>query len=266
MRTTIIPLGTSGWIPTEKRETMCFALKTKNSLVLLDAGTGIKRFWLLNVKKLIDEYREINILLSHFHLEHIFGLTFIPQFFRNKHVRIIGPGECLSGFKTRDVLTNLFKSPVFALPISNFPMELEIADFIVGENIFGDLVIEATKQKHSDSSAGLRVNGDICYVTDTICSPSTITFAKNAKVLIHECWFDNIEYEEIKDTKDRLKLESHAFVTGVAQIALKAKVNLLALTHLNPEYPEERYRKMLKDAKKIFPNTIIPNDLKTFEV
>ncbi|MGH7140272.1 MAG: MBL fold metallo-hydrolase, partial [Pirellulales bacterium] len=62
-------LGTAGYHPNEARHTACFMLPEVG--VVLDAGSG---FFRVGPRLLTDE---LDIFLTHTHLDHVFGLTFL---------------------------------------------------------------------------------------------------------------------------------------------------------------------------------------------
>src|SRR3972149_12292087 len=65
----LIFLGTSGYHPSDQRQTSCLLIPQCG--VVLDAGTGMYR---------LGNYLqtdEIDIFLSHAHLDHVVGLTFL---------------------------------------------------------------------------------------------------------------------------------------------------------------------------------------------
>src|SRR4051812_24389035 len=65
----LILLGTGGYFPTSRRQTACLILPEIG--VVLDAGTGMSRIG----KYLQTE--QLDIFLSHAHLDHISGLTYL---------------------------------------------------------------------------------------------------------------------------------------------------------------------------------------------
>ncbi len=69
-------LGSAGWIPVGKRETACYAVRAGKSLLLLDAGTGVGKL-LGESEALLHNIDEVHIILSHFHLDHVIGLTYL---------------------------------------------------------------------------------------------------------------------------------------------------------------------------------------------
>src|SRR5205085_7229541 len=72
----LIALGTAGYHPTERRQTACFLLPELGTV--LDAGTGIFR---------LREHLatpQLDIYLTHAHLDHVAGLTFLLDVFNGK--------------------------------------------------------------------------------------------------------------------------------------------------------------------------------------
>ena len=58
----------------------------------------------------------------------------------------------------------------------------------------------------------------------------------------------------------------HSTVTEAAEVAAKANVRKLILTHISARYDEEDAKKLEEEARKIFPNTIVASDLMTIDV
>ncbi|MBK9924303.1 MAG: hypothetical protein IPP66_03345 [Anaerolineales bacterium] len=56
---------------------------------------------------------------------------------------------------------------------------------------------------------------------------------------------------------------SHMTARGAAELAVKAGVKQLILTHVSRRYRE---KDVLKEAQSIFPNTVVARDFDTFQV
>jgi ribonuclease BN (tRNA processing enzyme) len=69
-------LGTGGWMPTDRRETACYALRDGADLLVLDAGTGFRR--LVTDPALLEGVERLHVVLTHFHLDHTAGLVCLP--------------------------------------------------------------------------------------------------------------------------------------------------------------------------------------------
>ena len=94
------------------------------------------------------------------------------------------------------------------------------------------------------------------YCTDTVYTEQAIEISKEADLLIHEATY---AYKETEMAYQR----GHSTATMAAQIAAKANVKQLILTHFSPRYTpgnETSPNDLLNEAKAIFPNTQLAKD------
>src|SRR5205807_168751 len=91
---------------------------------------------------------------------------------------------------------------------------------------------------------------------DTSPSEGIVEAAWGADVLVTEATFSDEERGRAEETM-------HQTATQAAEIARRANVGLLALTHLSSRYfgPE-----IAKEAREIFPETVVPRDFDLVEV
>jgi len=73
---TCILLGSGGWMPTSERETAALYLRRGDHVLLVDAGTGLHR--LVEHPELLQGAERVDIVLTHFHLDHVIGLSYLP--------------------------------------------------------------------------------------------------------------------------------------------------------------------------------------------
>jgi ribonuclease Z len=75
-------------------------------------------------------------------------------------------------------------------------------------------------------------------------------------VLVHEATF-------LEDERERARETAHSTALEAAEIARDADVGLLALTHLSNRYfgPE-----LVREARTIFPETVVPKDFDVIDV
>ncbi len=97
----------------------------------------------------------------------------------------------------------------------------------------------------------------IVYSGDTKPCKNVLKLAKNADLLIHECTFDD-------SLAEKAEVEWHSTPTGVAELAKKASVKNLVLTHVSARYKNAKI--FLEQAKKIFPNVRVAEDLMRIEL
>jgi ribonuclease Z len=91
---------------------------------------------------------------------------------------------------------------------------------------------------------------------DTAPAEEIVEAAWGADVLVTEATFANEELERAEETL-------HQTATQAAELARRAEVGLLALTHLSNRYfgPE-----IAREARAIFPETVVPRDFDVIEI
>lgn len=264
-------MGSMGWIPVRGCHTCCYCLEYQETLIVFDAGTGMARFDEPWGQEIYNRYDIVLLLLSHYHLDHVAGLIYISHFFKDKEVHIAGPGESIYGRSTKHILNNLITPPYCGSPLLEFPMKLTFHDLGVGSIKIAGITIDTILQEHSDPSLGIKIDNKVCYLTDTVCTPSTADFSRNCQLLLHETWFDAQDYTELMrqsqstslSPQAQKELKSHSAVNQVAAAALRAPVERLVLIHLNPSYDENRLLAMECDAREIFPTSLLAKDGQT---
>lgn len=258
---TLTPLGSGGWIPTLERQTCCYCLEIGRSLFILDAGTGMARFGEPTGARIAAKYTSINILLSHYHYDHLIGLTYLPLFFPGKQLNIFGPGKELYGKGVREILNTFFDTLFFSTPLAAFPMRLTCTDLVPGRTVIDGHQVEAVLQQHSAPSLGYRINDDIAYVTDTCSSTTTLDLAAHVRLLLHESWLDHQDSTALPQAEqDASQPMPHTSIDQVLHVACHAQVERLMLIHLNPSYAQSRLDNMLVYARHHFADTLLATD------
>ena len=93
-----------------------------------------------------------------------------------------------------------------------------------------------------------------CYATDTVAAPGLAEFARGSDLFICEGMFD----DELAETAAEKR---HLTAAQAAQIAREAGVRRLGLIHYSPRYADRELKKLLAEAKEIFPETFLCRDL-----
>jgi ribonuclease BN (tRNA processing enzyme) len=225
-------LGTAGWMPADDRETSCYAIKLGSSLLILDAGTGIRRL-VGSSAHLLDGITKIDILLSHFHLDHTIGLTYLSAI--NNNITVWGPGPFYSS-TTREILDSITCPPYQPAAISSF---CAVKDMDASGVALEDFDIAISRQPlHSAPSVAMRVNEQIVYCTDTAYDTNNIQFARKCRLLLHEAW-----------PSSTTPPEGHSSPAQAATIAAGAGVKELMLVHVPPRADTGQIE---SEARKIF--------------
>ncbi len=158
-------LGSGGWIPTEQRETLCVLLREDDRGLLLDAGTGLSR--LVAEPELLAGVRTLDIVLTHFHLDHVCGLAYVPAL--PVTPTIWAPGRWLYGQASADLLAPLRTAPISPSDASELG---EVRELGPGAQAVGRFEVAARAQPlHWAPTAGIRVGDDVALITDTAYEP-----------------------------------------------------------------------------------------------
>ena len=104
--------------------TTCVGVETTEGRpIVLDCGSGMR---LLGESLLPDPPAEIDVLLTHMHLDHVMGLGFFGPLFMNKTLRIWGPR--LGDVPLADRLATYLGPPLFPMPFADIPVTLEVTE------------------------------------------------------------------------------------------------------------------------------------------
>ncbi len=97
----------------------------------------------------------------------------------------------------------------------------------------------------------------IVYTGDTRPSDKIVELARGADVLIHDSTLSD-------ELTEKAAENAHSTPTEAAEVAKRAGVKQLVLIHVSPRYEDDSV--LLKQAKKVFQNTIVARDLMVLDV
>jgi len=292
----IIFLGTSAGVPTTKRNTSSIAVLRKGELFLFDCGEGTQRQMMAAGVGFSRETKIFISHLHGDHTLGLPGLIqTMDMVGRMKPLRIFGPPGIREfiEFTVRSVgakpsyglqiieanaegpilvekeyivRTALAEHGTFALayaleekprPGRFYPekaKELGVPEgFLWGRLQRGHNVrlkngrIVKPEEVLGPPRKGLK----IVYSGDTRPSETILELSRDADLLIHDGTFDGSLLEKARQ-------EGHSTALEAAEIALKAGVKRLFLTHISARYDDAG--PLLEEARKIFPNTFIAED------
>jgi phosphoribosyl 1,2-cyclic phosphodiesterase len=175
-------------------------------VLILDAGTGIRTLGFA----LAAGMPNINILLTHLHLDHIQGLMFFPPCFKTEsRITIWGPASPEASLEHR--VARYISAPLSPVEVRELPCDVSFRDTPVTEWEIGSARIRAESVTHRGPTLGYRItDGDttLCYIPDhepglgaplDSVDPEWISgfdLAHGAHLLIHDCQYTDREYPE----------------------------------------------------------------------
>ncbi|MBS3134887.1 ribonuclease Z [Candidatus Woesearchaeota archaeon] len=292
----IIFLGTSGMHPTKERNLFSVLFRYKSENILIDCGEGTQRqLRMIN----IPSTKTNKILLTHLHGDHINGLPGLLQNLQanqySKDLEIYGPvglkklmyhifeiaglrmrvkiNEIKSGivYKSKDFYVEAkelqHSSKVYGYSFTehdkrkinmNYLKKFNLKRHVLLGNLQKgkDVVYNGKKIKAKDATTLVK-GRKLSLITDTVYCDNCIKLAKDSDLLVCECTFS-------KELKDKAKAFKHLTSEDAANIAKKSKSKKLILTHFSQRYKDTE--RLVKEAKKIFKNTVDAKDFMKAEV
>jgi ribonuclease BN (tRNA processing enzyme) len=217
-------LGSGGWLPTDRRETACVYLREGDHVLLLDAGTGMRR--LVTEPELLEGVQILSVALTHFHLDHTAGLVGVPAFGGVPVREIWAPGRLVAGVPARDLVHRLLGPPFLAgTPSDVNPRWLTGIEELGRDVEIGPFRLELRLQRlHNGPTLAFKVNGSLAYCTDTAYDVENAGFVRGADALLHEAM------HAADQTDDPI----HSAAGEAARVAAAAEVERLILVHVNP--------------------------------
>lgn len=255
----LVPLGTNGYIPSQGRQSMSYLVLTDGAALLLDAGTGVARLLEPAIEALVEGYERLEVVLTHYHLDHVVGLSFLPGVWPTRPVRIHAPGPPLVDATPDDALCRLIHPPLFPIPLSEYPMAVELVRLTGDPVMIGGVEVRFRAQEHPGGSVGVRLGDALAYVTDTVADPASAVFAEGVDLLLHEVWLG---------PGGEAGATGHSAADEVAEIATRAGVRRLMPVHHHPRATAEDLRRLAAELANRAEGVeiVLPEEGRIYEV
>jgi ribonuclease Z len=296
-------LGCGSALPTRRHLPAAQVLNVRDKLFLIDCGEGTQlqfRSTKLNYNKIYD------IFISHLHGDHCFGLIGListmgmlgriapltihahkdlekilqPQLdyfckglayevrfapfnpsehaliYEDKSVRVytlpLSHRIPTAGFLFREQERprHIRKDMIdfYHIPLKSIPGIKQGSDFVTDE---GETIPNERLTKPAQAAKSY------AYCSDTTYTKALIPLIQGVDLLYHEATFDETE-------KDRARETMHSTASMAGRVAAEAQVKKLLIGHFSARYANEDL--LLEQAKAFFPNTILADENRVFEI
>ncbi|MGH3003343.1 MAG: MBL fold metallo-hydrolase [Gaiellaceae bacterium] len=213
------------------------------SLIVLDAGTGIRS---LGLSLAAAPVRELDLLLTHVHLDHIEGIGFFqPLFDPECTVRIWGPRP--DGTSLEEHISTWLSPPFFPVPFDRIPAQVEFTEIWDDAWELDGLRIASAPVSHPGPTVGYRVsqNGaSIAYVPDNepgLDPEAGMTVAAGADLLFHDAQYTDSEYASRTGW-------GHCSLSDFSAYLGTARPRRAVMFHHDPTHGDGRLEEMLETA------------------
>jgi len=248
--------GVRGSIPTPQREnlgfggeTACVTIEAEGARIVLDAGSGVR---LLGDR--ITAQEPVEILLSHFHWDHVQGLPYFAPLYKPGTIRFHAQ---VAAEQLHANLAKQMATPFFPLEFDAASAGKEFSQFAwYVPFTIGPFRITPFPLHHPQDCTGFRVECGgrvIVYATDHEHGDAEkdavlLRYAKGADILIADAQYTPVEYAQRKGF-------GHSTWLDAAQLAEAAQVGRLVLFHHDPRHSDEMLRQIVTEARTVFTRT-----------
>lgn len=291
-------LGTAASAPTASRGTSATLVARGGERILVDCGEGTQRQFLRSGVGLVDLDL---ILLTHLHADHYLGLPGLLKTYglrdRDTPLRVVGPpglralvealrpvfgrlgfpvafeehdggvvhtseGARIEAFPTRHRIASVG----YALVEDDRPGAFDVAAATALGVPPGPLFGRLQRGEALDLGGRVVTPGQVMgpprhgrrvvLTGDTEPCAATVLAAEGADLLVHEATF-------LEADADRARETGHSTAREAAEVAVRAGVRMLALTHLSSRFPPQETR---AEAAALVPDVVVPRDMDQIEV
>ncbi len=253
--------GTRGSIPTPGKyflkyggNTPCVEIRCGDTILIFDAGTGLRELG----GSLLHEFgvapREYNILISHTHWDHIQGFPFFHMAYLPGNTISFYGGNSVSALEK--LIYGQMEKEYFPVTVSELASKVVFHTLTESPFFINDVKIHFTHLIHPSLSLGFRIeykDKAVVYATDSeisndpeiemINERNIGNLIKDADVLIADCQYTDEEYKSKAGW-------GHTSIFKTVEISNKFNVKNLFAFHHDPLRTDEELDILLYNAAK----------------
>ena len=262
--------GTRGSIPTPGSATVRYGGNTPSievrtpsgSLVLLDAGTGIRELGRALIARANGSPITGDIFLTHAQWDHIQGIPFFaPAFQRGNRFTIWGAKSLAASI--RRVVKDQMSPVVFPVAFEELAATFDFRELVDERHASDGFDVRAFAVRHPGGALGYRFGARtndaadgtaFVYISDNELragDPSAsndrwrtklVEFIRGARVLIHDATFTEQEYESHRGW-------GHSTYEDCVALAIESGVETLVLFHHSPDRSDDQLDQRLAECR-----------------
>lgn len=246
--------------------TSCVSVEVGETMVILDAGTGL---WQLGKYIMKKGLPKATMLLSHTHTDHIVGFPFFgPAWLGRFHLDIMA-GHLKDNGGVEQIFQLAMQDPVFPVKLSAMAAKISFVDFSAGEtiNLPGGVVVKTGPLNHPNGATGYRVEAEgraICYITDTEHfpdrrDPNVMELVRDADIMIYDSTYSDEQYAQSK------KGWGHSTWQEAIRIGKEANVAKTIIYHHDPDHTDRIMTMIENQVTAAWDKAIVAREGMTFE-
>jgi phosphoribosyl 1,2-cyclic phosphodiesterase len=242
--------------------TPCAAVElSEDEYIILDCGTGVRNLGVSIAKRRAGRPTRIHIFLSHYHLDHIEGLSLFQPLYEGANT-IVFHGFAADGRTVRNNLETLIAPPYFPLRLAGVPASVKFKDVDGSTFEVADIRVDTMPLCHPDGSVAFRLtHGErrLVFATDHEYGVPEIDraladFSRRASYLIYDATYMPAEYDTLR------KGWGHSTWFAAVQAARAAEVERLVLFQHHPEHTDEQLDEIERITQAEIPTACVAQE------
>ena len=236
--------------------TPCASVLSKSGeIIVVDAGTGIKDFGDCLARERGGQPLRVTLLLTHFHLDHVFGFPFFaPLFMPESEITVYAP---VPPEETERYLGGLVAGRYFPVELFETGSRKIYRELPADGLELGGVRVSHVHLHHPQGSVAYRFEEggkSIVFATDTEHPDEELDhdladLSAGAEHLVYDATYTPDEYENGK------RGWGHSTWLEGAKLAEAAGVGELLLSHLNPDHGDDLVDGLAASARERFRKT-----------
>ncbi|MCA9070621.1 MAG: MBL fold metallo-hydrolase [Planctomycetaceae bacterium] len=262
--------GTRGSIPTPGRQTekfggntTCVEVRHEDTIIVLDAGSGIREMSLAWLKEFGKSPIHATLLFTHYHWDHLQGFPFFTTAYMPTNTLDIY-GNPPDGSSLEEILSGQMQGAYFPVPLAAMQATMNFHP-VSQEFTIGKVKIKTFGLPHPGGCIGYRLEVDnsiFVFATDSEFdqvalnpeeikanfvaprkyAPELIEFFEGAHLLAIDCQYSDADYQSKVGW-------GHNSLATVVDLARQAQPKMLALCHHDPQSSDETVMQLIAEAR-----------------
>lgn len=254
--------------------TSCIEIRVGDHVLVCDAGTGIIPFGAEMMKQ--REIRDLLIILTHYHWDHICGLPFfVPAFVPDWNITFFGPGQSRKDIEEH--VSAQMRAPYFPVGTETWLAKIRYLDPPKNQSLsYGPFDVSYQSVHHPGITYGFRIHANgktVLYISDNECLyldktirqkyrefseeeqrlmsemqkeeyEAELKLIEGADILIHDAQYTTEDYQKKRGW-------GHSCYIDTINTAIDAGVKELYLYHHDPNYNDAAIDAIYDHCQKI---------------
>lgn len=247
--------------------TSCVEVRCGEHRLVFDAGSGLRA--LGNALDLEHRSVDLDLFLSHAHVDHLLGLPFfLPALAEGSRLRLWAGSLAAVGGVERTV-RKLMSEPLFPVGIEASQGDITFTDFQPGAVLRprDGVTVRTAALNHPGGAVGYRVEygGEaVAYITDTelidgAVDPALLMLARDAALVVIDATYTGEELPQHVGW-------GHSSWQQTVRLAEEASAGRLCLFHHEPDHDDAQMDRIAQAAEKARPGTLVAREGETIEI